>query len=371
MVGDPLYEPLGTASPPPGRGRGRGFVWALAVVAVAGAGAAAWSAWRPTGRANQAVAVVPIEAGSPPAAALAAAPVAPPAPAVAVVAAADAPLAASPPGTTVEVQNGVKIVRFNPAASPASVTVPVDREAAGPLTPAPDPRVSEQTTGDGVLPRVGPDGLRPVDVYARPAVASLGPRVALLLTGMGADQTATADAGRRLDPDVTFGFGPDVPDAAAQVRETRRAGHEVFLDLAAVAESGSAASPSSVALRGSMGRFVGYAGVLLLPDAMSVSSAIAARGLPVLTEAAAPLPTGTGRAVMIDAGAGATATTAALDAVLTTARTSGAALGIVSHASLVTDLLSGFAGRAAARGVTLVPASNLLADKTLESRVGR
>ena len=114
--------------------------------------------------------------------------------------------------------------------------VPVDGAVTAPLKAAPDARVSEKTA-EGLLPRVGADGSRPADVYARHTPAVIGPRAAILLVGMGADQLATAEAARRLSPDLSFAFAPGLPDVATQVAETRRAGHEVVLDLQAATDA--------------------------------------------------------------------------------------------------------------------------------------
>jgi len=94
----------------------------------------------------------------------------------------------------------VTVVRPDGASAPASLVITVP-DAAGALRPAPDPRLVERGRY-GLLPRIGPDGATPASVYARPAdaAAAPGPRVAVLVGGLGIGQAATVDAIAKLPP---------------------------------------------------------------------------------------------------------------------------------------------------------------------------
>lgn len=372
MAGDPLYEPLGLdrgalATAPRGR---RWPLWlgALAVVAVL-AGVASIAAARRDHGPDPAVAVVAIDqapTGSTESGAAAPAQLAEavPPPAAAKIVTLD-PQTPSVSGTTVEMENGVRIVRFNPTASSAAITIPVEGSAAAGLTPAPDPRLVEKTT-NGLLPRIGADGRRPADVYARPASVASGPRVAVLLTGMGVDQMATADAGRRLPPDLSFAFAPGAADVAAQVAEARRAGHEVFLDLTRFASQSDAAGEGMAALHRSMARFAGYAGALLDGQtADTVVRDVAGRGVQPLFDGAGTTNDGLApRAdMLIDNGPDGTAFAGTLDRLVALARTRGSAVAIVRDGAGAEASLATLVARLAAQGVTLVPVTSLVAEQ--------
>ena len=93
------------------------------------------------------------------------------------------------------------------AAPAASLIIDVPQALGLRLPPAPDRRLDEKSRF-GLLPRVGADGARPADVYARPVFASAklkpgAPRVALLVGGLGLDprqhrRRDRAASGRRL-----------------------------------------------------------------------------------------------------------------------------------------------------------------------------
>jgi hypothetical protein len=95
----------------------------------------------------------------------------------------------------VERRTGVKIIRAGGGAAPEALIIDVAKALNTGLPAAPDPRLIEQTP-HGPIPRIGVDGARPSEVYARPAVSSGGlaqgsPRVALLIGGMGLAPRAT------------------------------------------------------------------------------------------------------------------------------------------------------------------------------------
>jgi polysaccharide deacetylase 2 family uncharacterized protein YibQ len=85
----------------------------------------------------------------------------------------------------------------------------------------------------GTLPRTSIDGARPLDVFAAVNARDdvKGPRVAIVVGGLGISTIATNDAIDRLAPAVTLAFAPygaDLPRAVARARGT---GHEILLQV--------------------------------------------------------------------------------------------------------------------------------------------
>lgn len=372
MAGEPLYEPLGVDRREHGAGpRPRRWpLWlgALGAVAVV-AGIASISLARHERGPDPAVAIVPIDLAPTGTTGTSAAAVAPPLgapPPTAKIVSLD-PQGPSVSGNTVEVQNGVKIVRFSPAASSAAITIPVEGSPVPGLAPAPDPRLVEKTA-EGLLPRIGADGRRPAAVYGRPAAAGTGPRIAILLTGMGVDQVATADASRRLPADVSFAFAPGAADVAAQVAEARKAGHEVFLDLTVMPEpaTGEAPRDGTAVLHRSMGRFVGYAGALL--DAAAPQAIVrdfVGRGVQPLFDAAGKGNDGLAPTadMLIDNSLGTADIAVSLDQLVALARTKGMATAVVRDVAGAQAALASVTAGLAAQGVTLVPVTGLAAEQ--------
>jgi polysaccharide deacetylase 2 family uncharacterized protein YibQ len=112
-----------------------------------------------------------------------------------------------------------------PAPAPAPVAAP-----RGLLPAAPEPALVESSP-NGPLPKIGPDGIQPWQAYARPfEAAETKPRVAVLLTGLGLSAAAT-EAAIKLPADVTLSFSPYAEKLGEQLAAARFAGHETLLDL--------------------------------------------------------------------------------------------------------------------------------------------
>ncbi|HVL73594.1 MAG TPA: divergent polysaccharide deacetylase family protein [Beijerinckiaceae bacterium] len=142
---------------------------------------------------------------------------------------------ASRTASEVESASGVAVVRPGGSAAPAAIVIRAPEPEVIRLAPAPDPRLSERAR-HGALPKLGPDGARPLDVYARratglPGGAAPAGRVAILVTGLGIGQSATANAIDKLPPPVTLAFAPYGGDLERQVARAREAGHEVMLQV--------------------------------------------------------------------------------------------------------------------------------------------
>ncbi len=83
----------------------------------------------------------------------------------------------------------------------------------------------------GKLPIIGPDGLRPMDYYARPWSGARGARVAIVISGLGLSQTGTQRAIKLLPPEVTLAFAASGNSLSRWMQESRRKGHEILLQV--------------------------------------------------------------------------------------------------------------------------------------------
>ncbi len=99
------------------------------------------------------------------------------------------------------------------------------------LVPAPDPGLIEDSAQGG-LPRIGEDGRKPWQIYARPFNTSdKRPRVAIVITDLGLARVASDAAITRLPPNVTLAFDSQSPVVGAWCARARQAGHETILQL--------------------------------------------------------------------------------------------------------------------------------------------
>ncbi|MDR6755750.1 polysaccharide deacetylase 2 family uncharacterized protein YibQ [Mycoplana sp. BE70] len=120
---------------------------------------------------------------------------------------------------------------------------PKDRGDGGPLIldasrVGQDPRFAAlpnedllETTAHGKLPVTGPDGLRPVEQYARPWSGARGTRIAIVVGGLGLSQTGTQRAIRDLPGEVTLAFAASGNSLPRWMQEARRNGHEILLQV--------------------------------------------------------------------------------------------------------------------------------------------
>jgi polysaccharide deacetylase 2 family uncharacterized protein YibQ len=111
---------------------------------------------------------------------------------------------------------------------------PGPAQAETSLIPPPDPALLEvASSGDGsMLPRIGPDGRQPRQVYARRAGPADGrPRIGLLLAGVGLNEADSLQAIRDLPGEVTLAFSPYATHSAVLQEAARAAGHETLISL--------------------------------------------------------------------------------------------------------------------------------------------
>lgn len=195
-------------------------------------------------------------------------------------------------------------------AAPDATGTIVSLPAQEPVIPGPliaggtlvaDPALLEKGK-DGPLPVVAPDGRRPADVYARPFNASdPRPRIALVVTGLGVSESATADAIAKLPPEVALAFSAYAREPQASVNAARSGGREVLLDVPMepfdfpnndagpyALMAGNTASENVVRLQWSLSRMMGYVGVVASapgrfvaspPSVEPVAKELAMRGL--------------------------------------------------------------------------------------------
>lgn len=101
-----------------------------------------------------------------------------------------------------------------------------------PLSTQPIPKISEKTR-IGILPRVAPDGSRPVDLYAAavPARSANIPKIAIVVTGLGLSQTGTQRAIKTLPRGITLAFSPYGNSIDRWMKKAREGGHELLVQV--------------------------------------------------------------------------------------------------------------------------------------------
>jgi uncharacterized protein len=304
----------------------------------------------------------------------------------------------------VEAASGVQVTRVGGGGPPGALIIDVPRALAVGLEAAPDPRLVENSRY-GLLPRMGVDGARPFEVYARPILVDPqltagGPRIALMVGGLGLNIEGTRSAIAKLPAAVTLGFAPYGGEIEARAREAREAGHETVLQAPMEDFSDSKNDPGSHMLKASasdadnldslrwlMSRFTGYVAVVnhlggrFTADRREMSPVmreIAARGLgylddgssprSVAQEVAATLALPSARAdVAIDADPAPEAVDAALARLLDVARERGAAIGVASASPSSVERLARWTAALESKGVALIPLSALMSATSSQS----
>jgi uncharacterized protein len=276
-----------------------------------------------------------------------------------------------------------------PVAAPQSEMAPVT------LVSAPVPDLVEESQY-GPLPKVAPDGRRPLEVYARPsayaekASAATPPRIAVLINGMGLSDAATADAIKALPPPISVAYGAYSRNLQDWVTRARAAGHEVLLEVPLEPLDYPANDPGPHTLLTTlppeenmkrlewlMSRFTGYVGITNVMGAkfeatqesfLPVLEEIKARGLLFLDDGTALRSTAGQIAsalgldyavasVQIDAVATAPDIAKALSQLESVAKERGIAIGIASAKPATVKQLAAWAEQLQGKGVVLIPIS--------------
>lgn len=264
-----------------------------------------------------------------------------------------------------------------------------------PAGPAPDALI--EISAFGPLPRIAPDGTRPLDAYSRPAPPAAGdprPRVAIVIGGLGISQTGTEQAIRVLPEEVTLAFASYGSSLQRWVDKARLEGHEVLLQLplepfgypdASPGEHTIMASPDPAAyadeLAWNLGRMTAYAGVMNYMGGRFTAepavvapflSRLAERGLLYLDDGSSPQSVAVevgrslgapvaGADIILDAERSAAAIARSLGALEVMARQRGVAVGVASAFPASTAAIAQWARQAAERGIVLVPVSAAVA----------
>lgn len=321
---------------------------------------------------------------------------------------------ASPPIATVETSSGVVVVRGGtpPAAGsrpgsatsdsppPGGLSIAVPAPKAVVARPPAPPKAALMERGrEGALPKIGPDGSRPADVYARqvaipPSLSGkTPPRIAVLVGGLGISQSSTGEAVARLPGAVTLAFAPYGLDLDRMVAQARGAGHEIMLQTPMepfdypdndpgpqTLLTGQSADQNLDRLRWQMGRFAGYVGITNYMGARFTADAgaltpvlheIGARGLIFADDGSSPrslvgslargagLPATTADLV-IDANPTAESIDIALQRLEQIAATKGTAFGVATGMPLTIRHIADWAAALERRGLFLVPVSALI-----------
>ena len=290
-----------------------------------------------------------------------------------------------------EAQSGVRVVRQGQGSGALIIQIP---QNGARLAPTPDPRLVQKSRF-GPLPRIGADGARPMEAYARPDAPAPGARgagrVAIMVGGLGLSAATTQAAIDRLPGAVTLAFAPYGAALERQAAAARDQGHENMLQ--APMEAFDAAPPglhtlttqADPALRLDdlhwlMGRMTGYIGVAnflgakFLADEAALAPVlreIGARGLLFLDDGSAPQSLASALApaqgttnlradLILDAAPRADAIDAALARLEAIARERGSAIGVASALPLSIERIAGYAAGMRQRGVTLTPLSALV-----------
>lgn len=270
---------------------------------------------------------------------------------------------------------------------------PAARGSRG-LIRAPVPTVVEDSP-HGPLPRIAPDGLTPLRAYARPAgrMSGQGPKIALIIGGLGLNPMSTQRTIERLPPQVSLAFAPYGDRLQDWVDEARRKGHEILLQVPMEPHGYPRTDPGPKTLRTGvserenmenlhwhMSRFTGYAGIVnylgasLFADEQALRSMldeISARGLGFFEDsttgdsAGARLAEAVGLSyhrgrVVIDASREPDDIRAALDQLRLVAQETGFAVGTGTAFPHTVDEVAAWAETLERKGIALVPATSLL-----------
>jgi uncharacterized protein len=278
-----------------------------------------------------------------------------------------------------------------PASEPAQKKSELKGEASSDALV--DPRVTD-TSRHGPIPKVGADGTRPADIYARPvkpqASRADAPRIAIVVEGLGVSANGTAEALAKLPAPVTLAFAPYGVDIERWVGRARGENHEVLLQVGMEPFDYPDNDPGPQTLLASLApeqnidrlhwylaRFQGYVGVASLMGARFTATGealspvireIGKRGLIWFDDGTSPRSTAaqiSGAAnvafAKADAVIDAVPTAAAIDDALARleaiAKSRGIAVGAAGALPVTINRISEWAKAADARGILLVPIS--------------
>lgn len=301
------------------------------------------------------------------------------------------------------------------ASGPATITAdphqyPVDgavtplletaEGAAPPHQGAPDRfgLVAELTeeTANGPIPRMSGTGQTPFATYRAPfdaASAGTGPRIALIVTGLGINEQGSLDAIAQLPDLVTLAFAPYGKALDKTVAVARGGGHEVMLEVPLepfdfpqndpgphTLLTGEPPRENLEKLFWLMARFGGYFGIINNMGARFTASAsdfgpimeeLGARGIGYIDDGSSNRSVSQQLAstnkvpyarasMLVDANPARSSILSALASLEAEALEHGSAIGIVSALPISIQAISEWSAGLDGKGIALVPASALM-----------
>ncbi|MBB4954974.1 polysaccharide deacetylase 2 family uncharacterized protein YibQ [Agrobacterium vitis] len=129
--------------------------------------------------------------------------------------------------------DGSVVTKYAPASREGSGPVLISTPRIGQeprMATTPNPDLLEDSP-EGKIPVVGPDGLRPVEQYARPWSGAHGTRIAIIVGGLGLSQTGTQKAIKLLPEEITLAFASSGNSLQRWMQDARRGGHEILLQM--------------------------------------------------------------------------------------------------------------------------------------------
>jgi polysaccharide deacetylase 2 family uncharacterized protein YibQ len=246
----------------------------------------------------------------------------------------------------------------------------------------------------GPLPKVGADGSRPLDAYARPADVAKGmKRIAIVIGGIGIAEAGTEASIEQLPGEVTLAFAPYGKDLAKAVDAARKGGHEILLQVPLepynypdvdpgpkTLTTEASAAQNLDRLHWLMGRLTTYVGVVNYMGARFTGDSaaldpflaeIGARGLLYLDDGSSARSKAAESArdkvpfvradVVLDADTDPAAIDARLKQLAAIARERGYAVATGTAFPATVERVAAFVKAAADRGIAIVPVSALVA----------
>lgn len=258
-----------------------------------------------------------------------------------------------------------------------------------------------EETEHGAIPRMAATGETPFQAYAKPALnaaAADGKKlIAIVVTGLGLNETGTANAIDTLPDTITLAFAPYGKGLSRTVASARSGGHEILLEVPLepfdypesdpgpdTLLTGQAPRDNLDKLFNVMAKFGGYVGLInhmgarftaSTADFAPIMEELGSRGLgylddgtsnrSVATQLAAANGVAFGRADMIlDQNPSRAAILEQLAALEARATDEGEAIGVISALPISVQTLAEWAGAVEDRGFAIVPVSALMKSTT-------
>jgi polysaccharide deacetylase 2 family uncharacterized protein YibQ len=285
-----------------------------------------------------------------------------------------------------------------PPPPPAVSPLPVPDTETGSIT-LPTVPLAElvEESQYGPLPKIAPDGRRPIDMYARPsryasaaAAAGAPPRVAILVTGLGLPGGPANDVIEGLPGPVSVAYGAYGRNLQDGVTRARADGHEVLLQIPLEPMNYPTEDPGPHTLLTSlppqenmkrlqwlMSRYTGYVGVTNHMGAkfeaatdsfVPMFEELKRRGLLYVDDGGTPeSPTSKAASALgleysvvslqIDGGQSAAEIEKQLAKLEDMAKQQGAAIGVVRLKPAASKLIAAWSSKLQSKGLVLVPVS--------------